>query len=77
MATENEAQELYADGSLPEDADLSAPNAKTADPVEADIESRNPDTDDQVAGEVVLGGEKAAEEAERDRAERHDSKATG
>ena len=72
MTNENEAQQLYADGALPEDADLNAPGAKPADPVEADIESRNPDTDDQVAGEVVLGGKEAEEEADRDRAERHD-----
>lgn len=72
MATENDADKVYGDGTLPEDADLTASHAETADPVEADIDSRNPDTDDQVAGEVVLDGDEAREEADRDRAERHD-----
>lgn len=72
MAIENEADKVYGDGTLPEDADLNASHAQTADPVEQDIDSRNPGTDDQVAGEVVLGGEEATEEADRDRAERHD-----
>lgn len=72
MANENEADKVYGDGTLPEDADLNASAAATADPVGADIDSRNPDTDDQVAGEVVLDGEEAEEEADRDRAERHD-----